>query len=88
MKKDKPLHPIQIQILKTLYNQKLTIYELGKVLKIPTALVRYHVKYLESKNLVKKEKRMDSSFLYFTNKELVQLIKEENKDIVLIKLTV
>jgi len=88
MKKEKPLHPIQIQILKVLYNQRLTVYALGKALNLPTSLVRYHVKYLEEKNLVKKMKRMDNAFLYYTNREVVEVKREREKDIIIIKFTV
>jgi len=87
MDKKKPLHPIQIQILKALYNQKMTIYYLSKNLKLPSPLVRYHVMCLVNKNLLKKEKRMDNSFVYFVNKEVIKLNKKDDKVVILIELT-
>ena len=88
MNKKKPLHPIQIQILKALYNQKMTIYYLSKTLKLPSPQVRYHVMHLVNKNLLKKEKRMDNAYSYYTNKELIQIVKEKDKDVVLIKVVI
>ena len=84
----KPLHPIQIQILKLLYNKKLTIYQISKELKIPTQLINYHVKSLTEKGLLIKEQSDTNRFVYFTNKDLIELKTHKNQDLLIIKMIV
>ena len=84
----KPIHPIQIKILKLLYNKKLTIYQISKELKIPTQLISYHVKSLTKKGLLIKQEFNSNRFIYFTNKDLVELKTRKDKDLLIIKMVV
>lgn len=84
----KTLHPIQVQILKSLYRQKLTTYKLSKKLLKPTPLIQFHVNQLFSKKfLLRKENKERKGWVYYTNKRKVKLTEEKDKDILYIKIS-
>jgi len=83
---EKPLHPLQIDILKILYGKKMTIYKVAKKLNKQTPLIQFHVRQLYNKKLlIRKEMENRNGFLYYTNKRTVKIINDKDKEILYIR---
>jgi len=82
----KPLHSLQVKILKLIYKRKMSIYKISKILGKPTPLIQFHVNHLYKMGLLRREEnKKNKGYVYKTNHSKVKIEDVKDKTIVYIK---
>jgi len=80
------LHPIQVKILKLIYNRSMSVYKMSKELNIPTPQVQFHVSQLHKKGFVNAiENKSGRGKVYRANKRKVKIEDEPEGTFIYLK---
>jgi len=76
------LHPIQVQIIRNLYENTTSLYKIAEKLNIPYPKLIYHVSQLYKKGLLVKTNK-NEKIIYRVNKKVVKITYDKKGNIII-----